>query len=274
MPQSIRTPIYLILYQVHSPISTKISMQFFSLVASSIVVIFAGTIHIFHDAINIYFMGFFRDLARIKARKRRMRNSMAISATSIDDRMTKSDLKMLFFKQEDEDPLADIQMDFDIDENGKLKVKQVVNGSNEVEPSSFSDIDLAEYTREELFELGNGDNEEYVILISLYGRVYDVSEGYKYYGKGAKYQKFAGRDVTRALSTACMSDSCLGPKSSSLKESEDYFELTPKTIAEGKKWLSFFETHDSYHLVGILKDGQSLDELVDEQIQMEEKELN
>ena len=110
-------------------------------------------------------MGFFRDLARIKARKRRMRNNLAISTTNIDDRLTKSDLKMLFFKKEEEDPLADVEMDFDIDENGKLKVRRVVSGANDSDSSSYSDMDLAEYTREELFELGNGDNEEYIILI-------------------------------------------------------------------------------------------------------------
>lgn len=213
-------------------------------------------------------MGFFRDLARIKARKRRMKNSMAVSSSHGNEGLTKSDLKMLFFKQEDEDPLKDVEIHFDIDEDGQVKVRRNDNGSDD----SSAYANLAEYTREELYELGNGVNEEGVILLSLYGRVYDVSEGWKFYGEGGKYNKFAGRDVTRALSTGCMVDSCLGSIESSTSNDVDNFELSPKTIAEGKKWVSFFETHDSYKLVGILKDGRSIDELIDEQLKITEEE--
>jgi predicted heme/steroid binding protein len=282
-------------------------MANFGLIASAITLLFGGTIHIFHDSINLYMMGFFRDLSRIKARKRRMKNTMAISPTSTgrnskNEDFSMDDFKMLFFKTEEDDPLKDVEIHFDIDSNGNLKTIQndnannsnnSNNSNNDSSSSSASSIiddessytDLAEYTREELYEFGNGDNEEEVLLLSLYGRVYDVSEGYKYYGEGGKYHAFAGRDVTRALSTGCMADSCLGPKhtlsSASLSDSSgnnndkayanDHFELTPKIIAEGKKWISFFETHDSYHLVGILKDGRSIDDLVDEEIEMEEE---
>merc|ERR1739844_478096 len=119
------------------------------------------------------------------------------------------------------------------------------------------------------------------LLLSLYGRVYDVSEGYKYYGHGGKYHLFAGRDVTRALSTGCMATSCLGPNYTIDPDDVgmdgdgegDAFELTPKTIAEGKKWISFFETHDKYHFVGVLKDGRSMDDLIDQHLLDEQKEL-
>ena len=75
--------------------------------------------------------------------------------------------------------------------------------------------DLPTYTREELFELGNGENESGTILLSIFGRVYDVSQGQKYYGKNGKYHLFAGRDSTRALATGCLKKSCLGSKVSS-----------------------------------------------------------
>lgn len=262
-------------------------MVSFAIIAPAITILLSGTIHIFHDSINLYFMGFFRDLARIKARKRRMTNNMAISSTtnSKDSGMSKKDLKMLFFKLEDEDPLQDVEIHFDIDTNGQIKVMQdEVNDTNNDSSSSLLNefADLAEYTREELWEFGNGDNEEGVLLISLYGRVYDVTEGSKHYGEGGKYHKFAGRDVTRALSTGCMADSCLGSKHTSSSSSgnddetandRDNFDLSPEIIVEGKKWVSFFETHDSYHAVGILRDGQSIDEMVDEQLEMEEVEV-
>ena len=72
---------------------------------------------------------------------------------------------------------------------------------------------IVEYTQEELNKYGNGNNDEgLLLLLSLYVRVYDVSEGYKYYGHGGKYHLFAGRDVTKALSTGCLAVSCLGPR--------------------------------------------------------------
>lgn len=216
-------------------------------------------------------MAFFRDLARIKAKKRRMQNSMAVTTTS-NDKLTSNDLKMLLFKQEEEDPLNDVEVHIDIDEYGQINVRRGVN----TDESAYDDLYLAEYTREELYELGNGNNEEEVLLLSLYGRVYDVSEGWKYYGEGGKYHSFAGRDVTRALSTGCMASSCLGPKDSlSMKEHGDPFDLNSKTIAEGKKWISFFETHDKYRLVGVLKDsGRSIDDLVDEQLDIQKEKTS
>jgi len=243
-------------------------MQTIGIITSVIAVLLVGAAHIFHDSMNSYLMGFFRDLARIKARKRRMRNTMAVSTSSANDRLTKEDLKMLFFRQEDRDPLDDIQIQIDVDDNGEVKVHRLDSNNGDGLSSPYSD--LVEYTREELFELGNGENEEGVILLSLYGRIYDVSAGHKHYGVGSKYHRFAGRDVTKALSTGCMAESCLGPKDSlSLKDEDDYFEMSPKVINEGKKWIAFFETHDKYSLVGVLKDGLSIDKLIDEQLEVE-----
>mmetsp|Transcript_30581 Transcript_30581/g.35656 ORF Transcript_30581/g.35656 Transcript_30581/m.35656 type:complete len:241 (+) Transcript_30581:145-867(+) len=233
-------------------------------ITSSLAIIFAGSIHIFHHEINVYFMGFFRDLSRIKARNRRMANSMALAVGSKNSAgLTKEDLKMLFFGQEDQDPLNDVEIQ--MDSEGNFVVKN----------DEYDTSNLAEYTREELYEFGDGYNEEDVILISLYGRVYDVSKGSKYYGEDGKYNIFAGRDVTRALSTGCLAESCLGPttsRSSISSSDDDYFELNSKTIREGKKWISFFETHDSYNLVGFLKDGRSMDDLIDEQLGHAENE--
>ena len=242
-------------------------MQSFGIIASVITILLAGSMHIFHDSINVYLMGFFRDLARIKARKRRMNNSMAISNKN---GLTKKDLKMLLFKKEEKDPLDDLEIYLDIDADGNVKVTQ--SDANNGSTKSALDSDLTEYTREELYEFGNGDNDAGTLLLSLYGRVYDVSEGWKYYGEGGKYHNFAGRDVTRALSTGCMSVSCLGPKKTSPigDYSGDSFEFTPKIVEEGKKWVSFFETHDSYQLVGILKDSQPIDALVDQQLEIDE----
>ena len=194
-------------------------------------------------------------------------------AVSVDSGFTKDDLKMLLLKQEVEDPLADVEIHFEIDDYGKLRIKKRGNGSADFKEEELEDyMDVSEYTREELYEMGNADNDEGIILLSMFGRVYDVSDGWKHYGEGAKYHKFAGRDVTRALSTGCMKESCIGTRFTASKYDEDDFELTPKTIAEGKKWVSFFETHDKYRFVGFLTDGRSIDDLVDEELSIQEAE--
>ena len=96
------------------------------------------------------------------------------------------------------------------------------------------------------------------IYISVFGRVYDVTEGEKFYGEGASYGMFAGKDVTRALCLGCKDDECLVRSTEGLKDKE---------LDEGKRWLSFFQLHDKYHYVGSLERVDSeawLDSLVQE----------
>jgi predicted heme/steroid binding protein len=267
-------------------------------------------------------MGFFRDLARIKARNRRMGNSKALipgapPSSSSSSGLSKSDLKMLFLGHEHDDPLKDVEIEIDAngrvirqkhlqrrDQKAQQQQQQQQQGDRsqegveeEEEREELTTDLLVEYTREELYEYGNGsfnnnsggNAEDYVdnddsgtLLLAMFGRVYDVSAGRKFYGKNGKYNNFAGRDVTRALSTGCLAASCLGPKESRRTDSTNTsdseidgqnssfdFELTPKAVAEGKKWLAFFETHDSYHLVGFLQDGKTIDDLIDEQLKLE-----
>lgn len=154
--------------------------------------------------------------------------------------ISSKDMKMLFLKEEDEDSLRTF------DTYGKPR-----------EDSNFLDLPL--YSREELYEYGNGIGSN-PILLSLFGRVYDVSSGKKFYGPGGKYHSFAGRDVTRALSSGCLAIRCLGSDTSDGKES---ITLTQSEETEGKKWLDFFETHDSYAHVGMLNNGQTTDQLID-----------
>lgn len=48
------------------------------------------------------------------------------------------------------------------------------------------------------------------ILLSLSGRVIDVTEGSASYGPGGSYNSFAGRDVTKALALMDLKEECLG----------------------------------------------------------------
>lgn len=166
-------------------------------------------------AINLFLMGFFRDLGRLKARNRRMQenpNAVAmISSATTWDILLKRD-----------DPLEGIDFSQDDDNSG---------GSVTV------------FTAQELEEFGNGVDGN-PIYLSVFGRVYDVTEGEKYYGEDGQYSMFAGKDVTRALCLGCKKPECL------VRSTEG---LTEKQLDEGKRWLSFFQLHDKYHFVGYLE---------------------
>ena len=54
------------------------------------------------------------------------------------------------------------------------------------------------FTKEELSQYDGSDDSK-PIYLAIVGKVFDVSKGKKYYGKGGGYNFFAGRDGTRAF---------------------------------------------------------------------------
>mmetsp|Transcript_16703 Transcript_16703/g.25026 ORF Transcript_16703/g.25026 Transcript_16703/m.25026 type:complete len:232 (-) Transcript_16703:64-759(-) len=211
---------------------------------SVVAIIIAAAIPNLQKSLNNYLMGFFRDMARVKARNRRMKSDAVISF---------SDIKSIIMDKDD-DPLQDV-------------VDQIMSGDGKDPNDDAASGDLPIYTREELYEFGHGDSG--VLLLSIFGRIYDVSSGEKYYGKDGKYHLFAGRDATRALATGCLREHCLGSKTSDREPDSDVFELNEKSIKEAKKWVAFFETHDKYSHVGSLKDGESIEHLIDALLEQE-----
>lgn len=199
------------------------------------------------DHINVFLMGFFRDLARIKANKRRNRkNSNAVVAI---DGVTVTTWDILFGR---DDPLAGI--DFSEEE---------CKGTDCID----STLPHITFTSAELEEFGSGENGK-AIYLSVFGRVYDVSEGKKFYGPDSNYAMFAGKDVTRALCLGCKEPECLVRSTESLSENQ---------IKEGKRWLSFFHTHDKYHYVGSMESSDSeawLDALIEDAIAQRDDEGN
>jgi predicted heme/steroid binding protein len=107
-------------------------------------------------------------------------------------------------------------------------------------PEEEDESNLPTYTASELLEFGDGLDGR-PILISIFGRVYDVSKGKRFYGQGGAYSQFAGHDVTYSLSTGCRTQECVEMSAKGLEEKE---------MNEGKRWLSFFHLHDKYPLVG------------------------
>jgi membrane-associated progesterone receptor component len=169
-------------------------------------------------------MGFFRDLGRIKARNRRMHGEHAVvSFTETWEILLKRD-----------DPLEGVDFTSEQDDGSSIET----------------------FTLNELQEFGDGLDGN-PIYISVFGRVYDVSAGEKYYGEDGSYGMFAGKDVTRGLCLGCKAEECL------VRSTEG---LTEKQLDEGKRWLSFFQLHDKYQFVGKLEGEDSeawLDALVE-----------
>jgi predicted heme/steroid binding protein len=160
------------------------------------------------DDINLWMMGLFRDLGRHKAYKRRFGdndNGIAL---------------MTVLMHQEEDPLLGMSLENDDESN------------------------VPTYTLSELWEFGNGIDDA-PLLLSIFGRIYDVSAGEKFYGPEAPYGVLIGHDVTYALATGCKA--CASTEKD--KTAED---LSEKQLKEGKRWLSFFQLHDKYPYVGKL----------------------
>lgn len=154
-------------------------------------------------AIDRFVMSIVRDVGRYKARKRRMAHS--------------SQGLMAYLAHND--PLSEIA---DAEDEVNLQ-------------------DLVTYTESELAEFGDGRDGR-PILLAVFGRIYDVSSGIKFYGPNGPYSGFGGRDVTYALATGCKT--CVDLPAD---------DLTDKELLEAQRWLAFFHWHDKYPLVGRLE---------------------
>jgi membrane-associated progesterone receptor component len=194
------------------------------------------------ENINVFLMGFFRDLGRIKANKRRNEETSNAMIAVDGTKYTTWDILL-----RRDDPIAGI------DFSGTEDSPSSVNGSDSTSGSQTT------FTVQELEEFGNGRDGN-PIYLSIFGRVYDVSKGVKFYGPEGSYHMFAGKDVTRAL--------CTGRKEAEflVRSTEG---LTERHINEGKRWLSFFELHDKYNYIGSMEriDSETwLDALVEEAV--------
>eukprot|EP00525_Craspedostauros_australis_P001836 CAMPEP_0198117500 /NCGR_PEP_ID=MMETSP1442-20131203/18316_1 /TAXON_ID= /ORGANISM="Craspedostauros australis, Strain CCMP3328" /LENGTH=275 /DNA_ID=CAMNT_0043775561 /DNA_START=111 /DNA_END=938 /DNA_ORIENTATION=- len=122
---------------------------------------------------------------------------------------------------------------------------------------SMDDADAITMTREEL-QYYRGQEEGRPIYLSIEGRIYDVTQGSKFYGPDKHYHLFTGTDATRAFATGCTKLECV---------SSDTTGLTEKEHKEILRWLEMYETHDKYTFVGYLVDDPVdaiLDQMDDE----------
>ncbi|KAJ3210587.1 hypothetical protein HDU67_005171 [Dinochytrium kinnereticum] len=94
-------------------------------------------------------------------------------------------------------------------------------------------------TTAELAEFDGSDPSK-PIYLGINGKIYDVSAGPKYYGKGGGYGFFSGKDAARAYITGCFETHL----------THDLRGLNEDQIKSLSQWTDFYENHDKYFYVG------------------------
>ncbi len=104
-------------------------------------------------------------------------------------------------------------------------------------------------------ELADMDGEDgRPLYLAIRGRVYDVSGGRHFYGKGRSYHHFVGRDASRAFATGCTQPACLVANLDGLSASDR---------KEVDRWVELYEFHDKYSYVGRLVSEDPVGDAVD-----------
>lgn len=117
-------------------------------------------------------------------------------------------------------------------------------------------IVLRDFTEDQLREY-NGTNSK-PIYIGLDGNVYDVSKADEYYGVGAAYHCFAGRNATRAMAKFSFEENELN--------NTDVSDLSPFEKSTLEDWVQKFKYFKCYPVVGKYSTPPSGLELSKEQL--------
>mmetsp|Transcript_26743 Transcript_26743/g.62509 ORF Transcript_26743/g.62509 Transcript_26743/m.62509 type:complete len:175 (-) Transcript_26743:126-650(-) len=121
--------------------------------------------------------------------------------------------------------------------------------SREGECNAKSEKSIHTVSREEL-ETKNGEGGS-EIWLSVMGKVYDVTAGDSFYGKGMSYGAFSATDCTVCFVTGVFSP----------EEAAKHPDVLSDTMLPGVlEWVTFYETHDLYKFVGYLVDPRYYDE--------------
>jgi predicted heme/steroid binding protein len=123
---------------------------------------------------------------------------------------------------------------------GEVTLKWFPRGAKHLAKTHVKDENgLLVLTPEEL-NLYDGTSSHLPIYLAINGKVFDVSKGRQFYGPEGGYSVFAGRDASRAFITGCFETHL----------THDLRGLSVEKQESLKKWTSFFENSEKYHLVG------------------------
>jgi len=140
-------------------------------------------------------------------------------------------------------------------------IKGDLASEKNIEPMKKQDFTVAQLQKYD----GTGKNGR--ILIAVNGKVFDVSKMKKFYGLGAAYGIFAGRDASRGLATFKLD------KDSVKDEYDDLKDLKPSELDEMREWQMQFQ--EKYDVVGkLLKPGEEPTDYSDfEEVSLDEKKF-
>ena len=126
------------------------------------------------------------------------------------------------------------QMDKDV----KLteKAKRIKRPSSDV---NYYEEELSEY---------DGSDDDKPIYVSIWRKIYDITDGIKYYGATGKYNYLAGKEVGRAMATGCFESTGL---------TYDMRGMSEEQKGVVRAWQDFYGK--KYKHVGYLK-GKKVDD--------------
>lgn len=91
-----------------------------------------------------------------------------------------------------------------------------------------------------LEQLKEFDGRGSLVYVGILGKVFDVTEGTKFYGKDAEYSFFAGCDASRSYATG----------KAEMDNKHIVTDMSEKEIQAVYKWFEFYEKHKDYRYVG------------------------
>lgn len=99
------------------------------------------------------------------------------------------------------------------------------------------------FSKEELAKFKGQDDQP--IYLSIFGEVYDVTNGTEFYGPGSGYSFFAGIDGTVSFFTGNFTEE-------SLTGNSELLSFKDQEISSMYQWKKFYEDHEVYEFMGYL----------------------